>query len=214
MQSRIPRLNLSALAGTVVLSLALAAPNPTAAQIDTSTAAFNEAVQAVKDKNFRHAAKLFALQAENNQHDAQYNIAILLEAGKGVPQDFTKALIWAWSAQLGGIEAAEELAEDLTGYLPEKSIEEVREAVRARLEARIRAGSADALSQFASFHLQMLDEPDYETAYIWFSISAALGLKGTLEARDDARDNVEDERLVDLQSEAGSIYESLNISLD
>ena len=214
MQSRIPRLNLSALAGTVVLSLALAATNPSAAQIDTSTATFNEAVQAVKDKNFRHAAKLFALQAENNQHDAQYNIAILLEAGKGVPQDFTKALIWAWSAQLGGIEAAEELAEDLTGYLPEKSIEEVREAVRARLEARIRAGSADAVSQFASFHLQMLDEPDYETAYIWFSISAALGLKGTLEARDDARDNVEDERLVDLQSEAGTIYESLNISLD
>ena len=214
MQSRIPRLNLSAFAGTVVLSLALAATNPSAAQIDTSTATFNEAVQAVKDKNFRHAAKLFALQAENNQHDAQYNIAILLEAGKGVPQDFTKALIWAWSAQLGGIEAAEELAEDLTGYLPEKSIEEVREAVRARLEARIRAGSADAVSQFASFHLQMLDEPDYETAYIWFSISAALGLKGTLEARDNARDNVEDERLVDLQSEAGSIYESLNISLD
>ena len=214
MQSRIPRLNLSALAGTVVLSLALAATNPSAAQIDNSTATFNEAVQAVKDKNFRHAAKLFALQAENNQHDAQYNIAILLEAGKGVPQDFTKALIWAWSAQLGGIEAAEELAEDLTGYLPEKSIEEVREAVRARLEERIRAGSADAVSQFASFHLQMLDEPDYETAYIWFSISAALGLKGTLEARDDARDNVEDERLVDLQSEAGSIYESLNISLD
>ena len=214
MQSRIPRLNLSALAGTVVLSLALAVSNPTAAQIDTSTATFNEAVQAVKDKNFRHAAKLFALQAENNQHDAQYNFAILLEAGKGVPQDFTKALIWAWSAQLGGIEAAEELAEDLTGYLPEKSIEEVREEVRARLEARIKAGSADAVSQFASFHLQMLDEPDYETAYIWFSISTALGLKGTLEARDDARDNVEDERLVDLQSEAGTIYESLNISLD
>ena len=214
MQSRIPRLNLSALAGTVMLSLALTATNPSAAQIDTSTATFNEALQAVKDKNFRHAAKLFALQAENNQHDAQYNIAILLEAGKGVPQDFTKALIWAWSAQLGGIEAAEELAEDLTGYLPEKSIEEVREAVRSRLEERIRAGSADAVSQFASFHLQMLDEPDYETAYIWFSISAALGLKGTLEARDDARDNVEDERLVDLQSEAGSIYESLNISLD
>ena len=205
---------MSVLAGSVALGLPLVGSSPSTAQIDTSTATFNEAVQAVKDKNFRHAAKLFALQAENNQHDAQYNLAILLEAGKGVPQDFTKALIWAWSAQLGGIEAAEELAEDLTGYLPEKSIEEVREEVRARLEARIKAGSADAVSQFASFHLQMLDEPDYETAYIWFSISTALGLKGTLEARDDARDNVEDERLVDLQSEAGTIYESLNISLD
>ena len=205
---------MTVLAGFVAIGLPLVGSLPSVAQIDTSTATFNEAVQAVKDKNFRHAAKLFALQAENNQHDAQYNLAILLEAGKGVPQDFTKALIWAWSAQLGGIEAAEELAEDLSGYLPEKSIEEVREKVRARLEARIKAGSADAVSQFASFHLLMLDEPDYEAAYIWFSISTALGLKGTLEARDDARDNVEDERLVDLQSEAGTIYESLNISLD
>ena len=208
------RLKLTVLAGSIALGLTLVGSLPSTAQIDTSTATFNEAVQAVKDKNFRHAAKLFALQAENNQHDAQYNLAVLLEAGKGVPQDFTKALVWAWSAQLGGIEAAEELAKDLTGYLPEKSIEEVREAVRARLEARIRAGSADAVSQFASFHLQMLDEPDYETAYIWFSISAALGLDGALEARDDARDNVDDEKIVDLQSEAGTIYESLNISLD
>lgn len=210
----LPRLNLAALAATAALGLALAVPLPATAQIDSSTATFNEAVQAVKDKNFRHAVKLFSLQAENNQHDAQYNLAILLEAGKGAPQDFTKALIWAWSAQLGGIEAAEELAEDLSGYLPEKSIEEVREAVRARLEARIEAGSPDAVSQFATFHLQMLDEPDYETAYVWFSISAALGLDGALEARDDARDNVDDEKIVDLQSEAGTIYESLNISLD
>ena len=207
-------INIVALAIALLISVTLLMSPPVKSQIDKSNATFNEAIQAVKDKDFRHAAKLFLIQAENNQHDAQYNLAILLEAGKGVPQDFTKALIWAWSAQLGGIEAAEELAEDLTGYLPEKSIEEVREAVRARLEARIRAGSADAVSQFASFHLQMLDEPDYETAYIWFSISTALGLKGTLEARDDARDNVEDERLVDLQSEAGTIYESLNIRLD
>lgn len=214
MASVLPRLNLAALAAAAAFGLALAMPLPAAAQIDSSTATFNEAVQAVKDKNFRHAVKLFSLQAENDQHDAQYNLAILLEAGKGAPQDFTKALIWAWSAQLGGIEAAEELAEDLAGYLPEKSIEEVRGAVRERLEARIEAGSPDAVSQFATFHLQMLDEPDFETAYVWFSISAALGLQGALEARDDARDNVDDEKIVDLQSEAGTIYESLNISLD
>ena len=208
------QMNLAALAATALLGLAIAMPLPATAQIDSSTATFNEAVQAVKDKNFRHAVKLFSLQAENNQHDAQYNLAILLEAGKGAPQDFTKALIWAWSAQLGGIEAAKELAEDLSGHLPEKSIEEVREAVRARLEARIEAGSPNAVSQFATFHLQILDEPDYETAYVWFSISTALGLDGALEARDDARDNVDEEKIVDLQSEAGTIYESLNISLD
>ena len=208
------RLDLSAMAATAALGLALAAPIPAAAQIDTSTATFNEALQAVKDKNFRHAVELFSLQAENNQHDAQYNLAILLEAGKGAPQDFTKALIWAWSAQLGGIEAAEELAEDVSEFVPEKSIESARAAVRARLEERIEAGNPDAALQFATFHLKMLQEPDYETAYIWFSISTALGLEGALEARDDARGNIEVEKVVDLQSEAGQIYESLNIKLD
>ena len=202
------------MAVALVVGVTFLVSPPSKAQIDSSNATFNEAIQAVKDKDFRHAAKLFLIQAENDQHDAQYNLALLLEAGKGTPQNFTKALTWAWSAQLGGIQAAEELAEDLSDNIPQKSIEEVRKAVRARLEARIKAGSPDAVSQFATFHLQLLEEPDYETAYIWFSISAALGLKGALEARDDARNNVDDEKIIDLQSEAGMIYESLNISLD
>ena len=71
-----------------------------------------------------------------------------------------------------------------------------------------------AIPQFAIYHVELLEEPDYETAYIWFSIAVALGLEGTLEARDEARENVEDERLVELQREAGTIYEGLNDKLD
>lgn len=195
------------------LSVSLA-PVSASAQIDTSDATFNEAIQAVKDKDFRHAVKLFSIQAESNQHDAQYNLALLLEAGKGVPQDFVAALTWAWAAQLGGNEAAVELADDLAGYLPEGAITTVREAVGARLQQRIDSGDAMAIPQFAIYHVELLEEPDYETAYIWFSIAVALGLEGTLEARDEARENVEDERLVELQREAGTIYEGLNVKLD
>ena len=182
--------------------------------IDASDATFNEAVKAVKDKDYRHAMTLFTLQAENHQHDAQYNLALLLEAGKGAPQDFVRALDWAWSAQLGGIADAKELADDLNDILPEVAIAAVRESVSARLQSRIDAGDAAAIPQFAAYQLTMLEEPNYETAYIWYSIAAALGLKGTLEARDDARKNVEDERIIELQAEAGTIYESLNINID
>ena len=195
------------------LSVSLA-PVSASAQIDTSDATFNEAIQAVKDKDFRHAVKLFSIQAESNQHDAQYNLALLLEAGKGVPQDFVAALTWAWAAQLGGNEAAVELADDLAGYLPEGAITTVREAVGARLQQRIDSGDAMAIPQFAIYHVELLEEPDYETAYIWFSIAVALGLEGTLEARDEARENVEDERIVELQRDAGTIYEGLNVKLD
>ena len=208
------RVGIGCIAASMMLSVGLTAPQPASAEIESSNATFNEAVQAVKDKDFRHAVKLFSIQAQDNQHDAQYNLALLLEAGKGAPQDFTRALTWAWAAQLGGIEAAEELAEDLAGYLPEKAIEGVRKEVQERLRARIDEGQSAAVMQFATYHVVMLEEPDFEAAYIWYSIGAALGLEGALVARDEARENVEDEKIVDLQREAGTIYESLAIFID
>jgi len=199
---------------SVISSLIAILPGPVLAQIDTSTATFNEAVQAVKNKNYRHAVKLFSLQAENNQHDAQYNLALLMQAGKGTPQDFATALTWSWTAQLGGIEAAEELSGELTGYLPEGIIEEVRKAVAARIKSRIDEGDPAAIPQFATYHLVMLEEPDYETAYVWFSIATALGLEGAMVARDEARENVDEEKIVELQRKAGTIYESLDVKLN
>ena len=196
---------------TLIAALTLATP-AVAEDIGTSNATFSEAVQAVKDRDYRHAMKLFAMQADQNQHDAQYNLALLLEAGKGVPQDFSKALVWAWSAKLGGIEAAGDLAEDLIDLLPEKAIENVRKEVKARLEARVADGSAPAVSQFAQYHLDILEEPDFETAYVWYSIATAIGLPGALESRDDARENVDDEKIAELQVEAGTIFETLDVA--
>ena len=199
---------------SVLLAVAVAAPVSASDDIDTSNATFAEAIQAVKDRHFRHAVKLFRLQAEQNQHDAQYNLALLLEAGKGTPQNFSEALVWAWSAKLGGIEASGDLAEDLLDMLPEDAVDDVRKKVKQRLEDRIDAGNAPAVYQLAQYHLEIVEEPDFEMAYIWYSISTAIGLPGSLEARDDARGNVDDEKIAELQDKAGTIYESLNITSD
>ena len=199
---------------SVLLAVAVAAPVSASDDIDTSNATFAEAIQAVKDRDFRHAIKLFRLQAEQNQHDAQYNLALLLESGKGAPQNFSEALVWAWSAKLGGIEASDDLAEDLLDMLPEDAVDDVRKKVKQRLEDRIDAGNAPAVYQLAQYHLEIVEEPDFEMAYIWYSISTAIGLPGSLEARDDARGNVDDEKIAELQDKAGTIYESLTITSD
>ena len=193
----------------VALCLSPLTGTPVNAQTNHSDAIFVEAVAAVKNKDYGHAVKLFSSQAEANQHDAQYNLAVLLKAGKGAPQDFLKALTWAWAAHLGGIEAAEDLSDELLDLIPEKSIEAAREAVAKRLRARIDDGEKPAVMQFARFHAELREEADYERAYIWYSIAAAIGLDGAFEARDDTRGDVDEEKIVELQVEAGTIFETL-----
>jgi TPR repeat protein len=193
----------------VALCLSPLTGTPVNAQTNDSDAIFVEAVAAVKNKDYGHAVKLFSSQAEANQHDAQYNLAVLLKAGKGAPQDFLKALTWAWAAHLGGIEAAEDLSDELLDLIPEKSIEAAREAVAKRLRARIDDGEKPAVMQFARFHAELREEADYARAYIWYSIAAAIGLDGAFEARDDTRGDVDEEKIVELQVEAGTIFETL-----
>ena len=192
----------------LILAVALLL-SPVTARTDDSDEMFFEAVTAVKNKDYGNAVKLFSSQAENNQHDAQYNLAVLLKAGKGAPQDFLKALTWAWAAHLGGIEAAEDLSDELLNLIPENSIEAAREAVSDRLLARIDDGEKPAVMQFARFHAELRDEADYERAYIWYSIAAAIGLDGAFEARDDTRGDIDEEKIVELQVEAGTIFETL-----
>lgn len=169
--------------------------------------AFKEAVQAVKDKNYGHAIRLFELQAKLPRHDAQYNLAVLLNAGKGQPRNYADALYWSWQAQLGGIEDAEDLASDIVDLLPPKVADEVRTRVGDTLQFRIDANDILAIPQFANFHLKILAEPNYGNAYIWYSIAAALSIPGTDDARDDAESQLESKDLVAFQIKTQELFE-------
>ena len=180
------------------------------ADITTSNVTFAEAVQAVKDKNYQHAVNLFELQAFAAQHDAQYNLALLLQSGKGRPQNYQQALFWAWSAFLGGIEPAQELSEDLKNLLPEDSLKVTREKLIETLQDRIDAGDRSALMELALFYKEISEEPNFEEAYLWYSIASAFLLEGAIFERDEAAGKVETKSMVELQDRAGTIFEKLS----
>ena len=96
--------------------------------------------------------------------------------------------------------------------IPEKALEEARQSLREKLQKRIDDGDRTAVMQFASYHAMLLEEADFETAYVWYSIATAIGLPGALELRDDARENVDDEKIAELQVEAGTIFETLDVA--
>ncbi len=176
-------------------------------QTKRENAAFKEAVQAVKDKNYAHAIALFEEQAKLARHDAQYNLAVLLNAGKGRPRNYADALYWSWQAQLGNIEDAADLASDIVDLLPPNIADEVRNRVGKTLEARIEGSDILAIPQFANFHIKILAEPDYGNGYIWHSIAAALGLPGSSDARDDAESQLESKDLFALQTKTQELFE-------
>ena len=169
--------------------------------------AFKEAVEAIKDKKYAHAITLFEAQAKMPRHDAQFNLAVLLNAGKGRPRNYVEALFWSWQAQLGGIEDAEGLASDIVDLLPRKVTDEVRSRVGEALQARIETNELKAIPQFANYHLTILTEPDYSNAYIWYSIAAAIDLPETSDARDDAESQIDSKNLVELQMKTQTLFE-------
>ena len=150
--------------------------------ITTSNITFAEAVQAVKDKNYQHAVTLFELQANAAQHDAQYNLALLLQSGKGRPRNYQQALYWAWSAYLGGIEPAEKLSKDIISLLPDDALKLTRERIEETLLSRIDTGDKSALMELALFYKELVEEPNFEEAYLWYSIASAFLIEGAVTA--------------------------------
>ena len=162
----------------LILAVALLL-SPVTARTDDSDEMFFEAVTAVKNKDYGHAVKLFSSQAENNQHDAQYNLAVLLKAGKGAIAGFLKALTWAWAAHLGGSKQPKISRMNYSISFPK---------TLSRLQERLfPIGCLCALMTAKASRHAICPLPcraerrsDYEQAYIWYSIAAAIGLDEVL----------------------------------
>ena len=170
---------------------------------------FSRGVQAVKDKNFQLAVNLFETAASRSEYEAQYNLAYLLRHGKGRPQNYEDALYWVMLAQLGGIELAEKLAEEIEDRLTEKQLESVLEKVEVHLEDRIETGEFEAIPQLAYYYHALLPEADFEKAYLWYALAVALNLQEVIELRKEMEDKIESEQIAVLQTQTTDIFNRL-----
>jgi hypothetical protein len=170
---------------------------------------FAKAVQAVKDKNYQLALNLFELEAQKTEFEAMYNLALLLKAGKGRPQNYVNALYWAYLAQLGGIELAEDIIDDLTDILDETQRKPILARVKGQLLERINKGDFDAIPQYADYFISLLEEPNYEKAYQWYAIAVALNLPDMMALRDDMESELETEKIPELQEISATLFNRL-----
>lgn len=171
---------------------------------------FNEAVQAVRDKNYVAAYEGFLPLAEAADHDAQYNLALLLRKGLGHPANYAQSLKWTWLAELGGNQKAEKLRVELVELVPSDAQEIVRSQTKRILDDRFKSGDSQVILQLASFHLSVVVEPDYISAYALRALAAALGLEKAVELRDEIEVQLAPADLIEAQRMAASLFREKN----
>ena len=177
------------------------------AQITDSDRLFKMATDFVKEKRYTEAVSIFEELARNNEHDAQYNLAFLINGGKGITKNYSEALFWAFLAHLGKIEKAEELTEDLIDIVPEKVLEDVRKKVLEHLLARFDNRDKAVLTELGDFYLLVLDEQDFGNAYLWYNVASAIGIENSGNIRDKVEKELEPDTIVKMQAASRKRYE-------
>ena len=176
------------------------------AQITESDRLFKMATDFVKEKQYAKAVSIFENLARNNEHDAQYNLAFLINGGKGITKNYSEALFWAFLARLGNIEKAEELTEDLIDIVPEKVLKDVREKVLEHLLVRFDNRDRAVLTELGDFYLLVLEEQDFENAYIWYNVASALGIENSSDIRDKVEKELEPDTIIKMQDASRKRY--------
>lgn len=174
---------------------------------------FQSAVQAVQAKDFASATALFQTLAEADDYDAQFNLAILLRAGQGRPQNFVQALEWSLLAQLGGVERAIKLSADLSELVTTDAQAGVFERIDQRLRGRLDRGDPSAIMQYIEFNSAILPEPDMQTAYVWSLIAAALGLDNAAAKRDALMAELDADIILTLQDDAHALFDNQDMAI-
>ncbi|MDA9989423.1 hypothetical protein N9E48_01235 [Paracoccaceae bacterium] len=173
---------------------------------------FNKAVNLVRDKDYSSAVIIFRSLAEQDDHQAQYNLALLLKKGLGHPSNYPMALKWAWLSQLSGVSKASDLSAGLISIIPDETQDIIRAEVLEILQKRIEESDRKVILQKAEFHLTVVVEPDYVSAYALRSLGAAIGLKGAIDLRDEIESQIEPEDLMAAQVQAARLFSEFDWS--
>ena len=201
----------------VLMFLILNIPNFTFSQeinsnikvIDDSLVKFQKGVDAVKEKNYEIAADIFEELASLGDVDAQFNLAILTRNGLGRTQNYSDALYWIWLSFTGGLEKSEKVLEKILELVPEDSQQEISESVSSYILDQINSGNRKALMHYGKYYLDVLSDADYSKAYLFYSIASAFGEQGAKEKRDKVLDDIDNDRIVEIQSQASVMFDKL-----
>ncbi len=164
----------------------------------------------LRSKEFPEAINKLKNLSENNKPKAQLLYAKILYSGEITTQDFEMSYFWANTSKLGGLKKSSNVLDKLKNLIDDENKFKINEKVKIFLEKLANSGDKLAIIQIAKWNLELSPEPNFENAYKWYNIAVALGIKSAKVKRDEMIDNIENQRLFEIQKESIKIFNKIN----
>ncbi len=164
----------------------------------------------LRNKQFTEAINELRDLSEKNKPEAQLLYAKILYSGEITTQDFEMSYFWANTSKLGGLKKSSNIINKLNDLIDEENKLKINEKIKMFLSKSALSGDKLAIVQVAKWNLELSPEPNFENAYKWYNIAVALGIKSAKIKRDEMIENVEKQRLFEIQKESIKIFNKIN----
>ena len=121
-----------------------------------------------------------------------------------------QSYFWSNTSNLGGLKNSSNILSKLNDLIDEENKLKINEKIKVFLNKSALAGDKLAIVQIAKWNLQLSPEPNFENAYKWYNIAVALGIKTAKIKRDEMIENIEKQRLFEIQKESIKIFDKIN----
>jgi len=145
--------------------------------------------------------------AEKGHNDSIFNLSNMYYEGIGTIQNYKQSLKYCWLCVLNGNKRCLKKVDQIKNKLSENVIEEIANQIPEILEKNfIEFNNSKSAFKLGFWFENFSPEIDYEQSYLWYSVSVSGGIYKAMKLRDRVGEEIEAEKIVELQTEAEEIF--------
>jgi len=145
--------------------------------------------------------------AQKGHNDSIFNLSNMYYEGVGTIQNYKLSLKYCWLCVLNGNKRCLKKVDKIKSKLSENNVEEIASQIPEILEKNfIEFNNSKSAFKLGFWFENFSPEIDYEQSYLWYSVSVSGGIYKAMKLRDRVGEEIEAEKIVELQTEAEEIF--------
>ena len=150
---------------------------------------------------------IFFNLAEKGHNDSIFNLSNMYYEGVGTIQNYKLSLKYCWLCVLNGNKRCLKKVDKIKSKLSENVVEEIASQIPEILEKNfVEFNNSKSAFKLGFWFENFSPEIDYEQSYLWYSVSVSGGIYKAMKLRDRVSEEIEAEKIVELQTEAEEIF--------